>query len=202
MARVALPATTVRDSRLPLHEGKAKMSSTMVVTPYAAAPGRACGACTLCCKVYALPELEKPPGVWCRHCGPGKGCAIHDSLPRQCLQFNCLWMTDGNMPDAWRPDQARFVLSIFPTNGFVYGQVDAGSPGAWRRQPYFDGLKGMARTLLQERRHVIMFVGDEATLVMPDEALPLGKMKREDQFRIEQVFGPKGPTWRARKISP
>ena len=58
------------------------MSSTMVVTPYAAAPGRACGALHLCCKVYALPELEKPPGVWCRHCTPGKGCAIHDFRAR------------------------------------------------------------------------------------------------------------------------
>jgi hypothetical protein len=45
-----------------------------------------------------------------------------------------------------------------------------------------------------------MFVGDEATLVMPDEALPLGKMTAQDNFRIEQVFGPKGPTWRATKV--
>ena len=55
----------------------------------------------------------------------------------------------------------------------------------------------MARTLLGERRHVVMFVGDEAMLIMPDEALPLGKMSARDSFRIEQVFGPKGPTWLA-----
>ncbi len=176
------------------------MSSTMAVTPYGAAPGRACGACTLCCKVYALPELAKPPGAWCRHCSPGKGCKIHDALPDQCRLFNCLWMTDGGMPDEWRPDHARFVLSIFPANGFIYGQVDPGSPAAWRRQPYYDGLKRMARTLIGERRHVIMFVGDEATLVMPDEALPLGRMTADDQFRIEQAFGPGGPTWRATRI--
>jgi hypothetical protein len=58
----------------------------------------------------------------------------------------------------------------------------------------------MAKTLLEQRRHVIMFVGDQATLVMPDEALPLGRMAAEDSFRIESVFGPKGPTWRATKI--
>ncbi len=176
------------------------MSATMVVTPYAAAPGRACGACTLCCKVYALPELEKPPGVWCKHCKPGKGCAIHDAAPNQCRKFFCLWMTDGKMPDEWRPDRARFVLSIFPPTGFVYGQVDPGAPGAWRRQPYYDGLRRMARTLIEEGRHVIMLVGDEATLVMPEEAVLLGRMASHDQFRIEQVFGPKGPTWRATKI--
>ena len=104
------------------------------------------------------------------------------------------------MPAEWKPDRARFVLSVYPTNGFIYGQVDPGSPGAWRKAPYFDGLRAMAKTLLEERRHVIMFVGDQATLVMPDEALPLGAMTAEDNFRIEPVFGPKGPTWRATKI--
>jgi hypothetical protein len=176
------------------------MSSTLVVTPYGAAPGRECGACTMCCKVYALPELAKPAGVWCKHCAPGKGCAIHDGLPNQCRLFFCLWMTDGAMPADWRPDRARFVLSVYPPNGFIYGQVDPGSPAAWRKAPYYDRLRAMAKSLLEQQRHLIMFLGDQATLVMPDEDLPLGKMTAEDNFRIEQVFGPKGPTWRATKV--
>ena len=164
------------------------------------APGRECGACTMCCKVYTFPEIAKPAGVWCRHCTPGRGCAIHDALPNQCREFFCLWMMDGTMPPGWRPDRAKFVLTVFPQNGWVYGQVDPGAPGAWRRAPYFDGLRAMARMLLDQRRHLIMFVGEEATLVMPEEAVPLGRMTAEDSFRIDQVFGPKGPTWRATKI--
>ena len=175
-------------------------SDAASLVTYAAAPGRACGSCTLCCKVYALPEFEKPPGIWCKHCTPGQGCGVHDSLPEQCRRFFCLWMTDGTMPDDWRPDRARFVLSLYPPNGFVYGQVDPGSPQSWRRQPYFDRLKAMARSLIEQRRHLIMFVGDDATLIMPDGDVPIGKMTREDNFRIEQVFGPNGPTWRATKI--
>ena len=174
--------------------------NAMMVAPLGPAPGRACGSCTLCCKVYALPELDKPPGVWCKHCTPGKGCKIHKSAPEQCQQFFCFWMSDATMPDDWRPDKARFVLSVFPLNGFLYGQVDPGSPGAWRKQPYYDRLRAMARTLLAQRRHVIMFSGDEATLVMPDEPLSLGKMTAKDNFRIEQGFGPNGPTWRATRI--
>ena len=177
------------------------MAQNLFFVPFSAAPGRACGGCTLCCKVYSLPELEKPAGVWCKHCAPGNGCKVHDSPPSpQCGQFFCLWMTDGKLPEAWRPDRAKFVLSIFPPNGFVYGQVDPGSPGAWRKEPYFAGLKDLARRILDERRHVIMFVGDEATLVMPDDAIPLGKMTAADQFRVEPAFGPKGPTWRAAKV--
>jgi hypothetical protein len=173
------------------------MTSTFVVTPYGAAPGRACGSCTLCCKVYALPAFDKPPGQWCKHCAPGKGCGVHEEAPVQCQQFFCLWMTDARMAEAWRPDRAKFVLSVYPANGFVYGQVDPGAPGAWRKEPYFGGLKNLARTLIEERRHVIMFLGGEATLVMPDEAIPLGPMTAQDSFRIEPAFGAKGPTWRA-----
>jgi hypothetical protein len=45
-----------------------------------------------------------------------------------------------------------------------------------------------------------MFVGEEATLVMPDDAIPLGKMTAADQFRIEPAFGAKGPTWQATRV--
>jgi hypothetical protein len=173
---------------------------SMSFTPYGAAPGRECGACNMCCKVYTFPEINKPAGVWCKYCRPGKGCTIHDDLPGQCRDFFCLWMTDGTMPDEWRPDRARFVLTVYPGNGFVYGQVDLGSPGAWRKPPYYQRLHAMAKTLLEQKRHLLMFVGDQATLVMPDEDVPLGKMTAEDNFRIEPVFGPKGPTWRATKI--
>jgi len=31
-------------------------------------PDRACGNCTLCCKVNGVPELEKPVDEWCKHC--------------------------------------------------------------------------------------------------------------------------------------
>ena len=168
-------------------------STTMLPTSYSAARGRECGACTLCCKVYELPELAKAPGVWCKHCAPGKGCAIHEAPPDQCRRFFCLWMTDRTMPAEWKPDRARFVLSIYPTNGFIYGQVDPGSPAAWRKAPYFDGLRAMAKMLLEEKRHLIMFVGDQATLVMPDETLSLGAMTANDNFRIEPAFGPKRP---------
>ena len=76
-------------------------------------------------------------------------------------------MTDGAMPAEWRPDRARFVLSVYPSNGFIYGQVDPGSPAAWRRAPYYDRLRAMAKSLLEQRRHLIMFVGDEATPSCP-----------------------------------
>ena len=71
----ALASRAGRDSGPADQLGRsAPMSSTaMAVTPYAAAPGRECGSCTMCCKVYALPELGKPPGVMVQALRAGKG---------------------------------------------------------------------------------------------------------------------------------
>jgi hypothetical protein len=165
-----------------------------------AAPGRACGTCTLCCKVFQLAELEKPAGVWCRHCAQGVGCRIHPTRPAQCRDFFCLWMTDATMPAEWKPERSKMVLSIFPANGFIYVQVDPGYPQAWRKAPYYDQLRQWAKNLLEKGRHIIAFVNDSATLIMPEEAISLGKMKASDSFRVERAFGPNGPTYRVSRV--
>src|SRR6185437_419544 len=94
--------------------------------------GRECGSCSLCCKVYAISELEKPAGIWCSHCKPGRGCAIHDALPTQCIEFNCLWRTEASIGPDWKPDRSKMVVTISPVNGYINVQVDGSArrPGA------------------------------------------------------------------------
>src|SRR5258708_26024947 len=36
-------------------------------------PGRACGECSLCCKLIRVDAFAKAPGTWCAHCAPGCG---------------------------------------------------------------------------------------------------------------------------------
>ncbi|MGD0641022.1 MAG: hypothetical protein ABSC22_09780 [Roseiarcus sp.] len=158
---------------------------------------RECGACALCCKVFETPALQKRAGVWCRHCRPGVGCAIYATRPADCRQFYCAWMTDASLPPLWKPDRSRIVLSISPSNGFLYAYVDPGSPQAWRKSPYYDDLRRTAKRMIEQRRHVIVFAGEMATLIMPEEAVPLGRLSAQDSFRVESTFGPRGPTYRA-----
>lgn len=148
------------------------------------APGRDCGTCTLCCKVYEVPVLEKPAGTWCRHCTPGRGCGIHETRPEHCRAFFCLWMTDGRMPDHWKPERSKIVMSVFPSTGFIHAQVDPGAPQAWRKEPYLTELQRFAADLLKERRHVIVFVGSNATLIMPTGPVPMGHMSPEEGFVV------------------
>jgi hypothetical protein len=59
--------------------------------------GRACGSCTLCCKVIAVADFDKLPGVWCPHCVRGKGCGIYETRPTDCRTFFCEWMLDKGL---------------------------------------------------------------------------------------------------------
>lgn len=104
------------------------------------------------------------------------------------------------MPDEWKPERSKIVLTLFPGNGFLYAQVDPGSPQAWRKAPYYDQLRAWARSLIDKGRHVIVFVNDQAMLIMPEEAIALGPMKPTDNLRIERAFGPKGPTYKVERM--
>lgn len=158
-----------------------------------AASARSCGTCGMCCKVFKISAVEKAAGEWCRNFRTGQGCGIYEARPHQCRLFNCYWMTDATLPDEWKPDRAKFVLSIFPQNGFLYVQVDPGAPMAWRKEPYYSGLKRWARTNAAKRRHVIVFVQDEATLILPEQDVRLGKMRPGEGFSLRMQFGPDGP---------
>jgi hypothetical protein len=151
-----------------------------------AIPGRECGSCSLCCKVYTITELDKPAGKWCTHCKPGKGCVIHDAPPAQCIDFNCLWRTEASIGPDWKPDRAKMVVTISPVNGYINVQVDAGAPQAWRKQPYYGQLHQWARNNLPKGIYVIVFVEFTATLILPDQDVPIGPMNPTDGLAVRR----------------
>lgn len=152
-------------------------------------PGRECGTCTLCCKVYNIPEIGKVAGKWCQHCTPGKGCGIHQSLPSQCATFNCMWRTEAKLPAHWKPERSKMVVTIFPLNHHIYVQVDSSAPTAWRKQPYHGELRLWAKNNLPKNIHVVVFVNDDATLIMPDQDVLLGAMKPTDVISVRRNAG-------------
>src|SRR5262245_34569827 len=112
--------------------------------------GRACGACSLCCKVLEIGATDKPADQWCPHCRPGKGgCAIYDQRPSVCRAFLCQWLIDDSFGPEWQPLRCRMVLEIRPLQAFDghYGlvvNVDKSRPQIWREPIYFQRLKAMA----------------------------------------------------------
>jgi hypothetical protein len=161
-------------------------------------PGRECGSCTLCCKVYNVVELGKAAGKWCSHCKPGRGCTIHDSLPAECSAFDCLWKTEAAISMLWKPDQAKMVLTLHPETNNIQVVVDPGQPSAWTRQPYHGQLRLLARSNMREGRLVVVFVNALATLILPDQDVELGMLSREQVVSVAQEAGPHGGVYEVR----
>lgn len=165
------------------------------------APGRECGGCTLCCKVYDVPALDKPAGTWCRHCRPGQGCGIHETRPAQCRSFHCLWMTQGWLGPEWKPDRSKIVLSVDPATRFLFAQVDPGAPAAWKREPYYGHLKQWARAGAPERRHVIVFLNKSATVVLPDRDVPVGVLGPGERILTRETRTAAGVSLTVEKVA-
>jgi len=137
-------------------------------------PGRSCGTCSLCCKVYLIRELSKPAGRWCTHCVRGSGCGIHPDRPRSCREFFCSWLVDPNLGPEWKPEVSRFVLSADATHRAILVTVDPGMPLAWKRQPYYATLKKFSEVFFRINQKVLVNLGGHITVVLPDRDVPIG----------------------------
>src|ERR1041384_573955 len=132
-------------------------------------PGRACGTCTVCCKVAAGPEFDKLPGVWCPHCGRGQGWGIYEAPPTDCRTFFCEWMLTTSLGPEWKPERAKFAL-VMGEGGHLTAFVDPGGPTAWRSPPYFETFKRWSLEGARARppRIITIRVGARRAIVPPD----------------------------------
>ncbi|AYO82585.1 hypothetical protein [Methylobacterium brachiatum] len=170
---------------------------TFVAQP---APGRACGACTLCCKVYDVPAVESVAGQWCRHTKAGQGCAIHATRPDHCRAFHCLWMTEIWLGPEWKPDRAKMVLTLDPLSRNMNVQVDPGQANVWRREPYYGQLKRWAAASVPLRRHVLVHVNKTTTVVLPDRDVSLGVVAPDERIVSHDRMTPQGPSFDVQKV--
>jgi hypothetical protein len=165
-------------------------NNTPMSTTYKPVPDRSCGTCTLCCKVYAIPELEKPSGAWCNECTPGKGCGIWGKQPEQCSTFFCQWMYDATLGPLWKPDVSRFVMNI--QEGVTLAvAVDPGHRHAWKREPYYSVFKKMALELFGKSMMIVVGDGVNKILVTPEDDIVIGRQQEKVTYSLRRdVHGP------------
>jgi hypothetical protein len=155
---------------------------------------RACGDCSLCCKLLRIASLGKPVATWCSHCKAGKGCEIYDSRPQDCRDFNCSWLT-GNLGDAWYPLNAKLVVDM---NGpWITVHVDPTVPNRWREEPYFSQIQYWATFGADRGVWVLVLVRKRLRIIFPDKEVDLGAFESGDCVVIGESFPPSGREWRA-----
>jgi hypothetical protein len=79
-------------------------------------PNNSCGACTACCTLLPILELDKPSGTPCRHLCE-QGCGIYESRPDVCRNYLCAWRSHawfGSRPQ-YRPDKLGVMVSCQDT---------------------------------------------------------------------------------------
>ena len=151
---------------------------------------RACGTCTMCCKVAAVLEVGKPNGVWCPHCAKDKRCTIYPSRPQSCRSFYCQWMIEPGLGPEWKPDRAKFALVKTEFGRRLTALVDPGFPSAWRRAPYYENLKQWSLETarrLPEVYLVDVLIGSRNIVILPDRDVDLGSLDVDEGIQVSQT---------------
>jgi hypothetical protein len=161
---------------------------------------RACGTCTLCCKLLIVPELNKPRGSWCADCRIGVGCGRYETRPPTCRQFHCGWLHVPELSDAWFPARAKFVLDVDLGGRRITAYLDSSRPGAWKEAPYYGQFKAWAKALAPELGHVAISIGARTIVVLPDEDVDFGEVGTDEIIVTQERQTPTGPKLTALKV--
>jgi hypothetical protein len=156
------------------------------------APGRSCTGCTLCCKIFGIPELAKPRHQWCGHCAIGTGCKIYGTRPQSCREFVCGYLVDASVPEHWKPAKSRMVLTSEDDGRRLVIHVDTGRLDAWRKPPYYAEIKRMAAAMARIRGQLIVWQGPNAIAILPDHDKPLGPVPAGKIIVTTERDGPGG----------
>jgi hypothetical protein len=154
---------------------------------------RACGSCTLCCKVLAVHGVPKPKRQWCQHCSAGKGCAIYDERPQDCRDFHCMYVTNAALGAHWFPAHSKMILCSDPTIPRIEIHVDEGRADAWRKEPYYSEIKAWSRAALAADGQVMICLPDRTIVVLPHKDVDLGKLEETDRILCFETMTASGP---------
>ena len=160
---------------------------------------RQCGDCSLCCKLLAIPELDKPKDEWCPNFAAGIGCRIYADRPPSCRDFRCRWLVDPTMGPEWKPSVCKMVLDAKPRLLVVHADPAVTKP--WRAEPYSAVLKRLAAQGLTGGTLVLVMERRRSIVLLPDREVDMGILGPGARIALESVMTPGGPLWQPRVMS-
>jgi hypothetical protein len=129
-----------------------------------------------------IKTLDKPPGVWCRHCKAKNGCSIYQTRPDECRDYNCWWLENPELGPDWRPEKSKIVINRLENS--LRLRCDPGFPQAWRKEPYYSMILGWAKDAQTVQGSVVVVAAnEETTLIGAEGEFALGPIGNEDKIR-------------------
>ena len=158
---------------------------------------RKCGACTLCCRLLPVRELDKPANTRCQF-QRNTGCRVYRKydrgFPMSCGLWSCQWLTRPTTEALKRPDRSHYVIDAQPdmirVNNKDTGEsqelaclqvwVDPGFPEAWHDPALLAFIDASGQPALIRRNQVDGFAifppsvtGQEKFIISgPSESVP------------------------------
>lgn len=140
----------------------------------------------MCCKVMSIPELDKPMGLWCQHCTPGKGCDAYDERPPSCRVFQCLWLVDPGIPDELKPNRSKVIFDQDTDGTRLIVRCDSSAPNAWRNPLVYNQIKQGARYGWSRGMMVVVTVDRNLWLITPNDDVDLGIVDPRSPFAVQE----------------
>ena len=110
--------------------------------------------------------------------------------PNVCREWNCEWLSNAEVPDEWQPLRSKMVMTYVRDGGAdkLVVHVDAGSPLAWRNEPYYSQLKKWAQKLIErgEGGMINVYVRNRVIAILPDKDVDLGQLTFGDRISLHK----------------
>src|ERR1700704_5289029 len=152
--------------------------------------GRYCGTCTMCCKLFDVPEVPTTAGRWCRYCDPGKGCRIYETRPQPCRRFFCGWMVSPTLGPEWKPERSKIILQFHVVGGTycLTAYVDESYSSAWQRPELYGRLKKIACANAAVGSTIKLLVtvriGRRHIIIQPDQDVDIGIVADDEELAV------------------
>jgi hypothetical protein len=107
-----------------------------------------------------------------------------------CRNFHCAYLQIPEIGEHWHPKRSQMLLAWTPRRITVH--VDTAWPGAWRAEPYYSELRRWAALGSQNLRQIIVYVGRQCTVMLPDRNVDLGLLDGDEHIISRQLQTPLG----------
>jgi len=125
-----------------------------------------CGDCQLCCTLIPVKELKKPGNSVCEHqCA--SGCGIYTDRPQECRTYQCLWRSEEEFPDEYRPDRIDCVIDLHETSIGLAVFCHQMREGQWQEENIYGLLIRIAK---YNDCWICAVYGDKVAMAFPEWA--------------------------------
>ena len=127
-----------------------------------------CGACSLCCTLCVVEELDKAAGAACEHCHDG--CSIYEDRPQSCRDLHCAYRQMENASELMRPDNLGVVFEKLDDD-LMFGSVNPDHKD-------FRHMHGQIEYFLKEGINTVLMKNGSPTVFHGDSVSPETLLKR------------------------